>query len=680
MIEQPSGILKGISGLGGQGASASVQGASYQAALQAARTDQERTFALVMQREHERLGRAPTVKELKAALAGSPLAELSKDRLCQIQRDLRGEMPEGVEPLVFTRDRPMFRHLNAVRAEYARFFSTNKQPPSFAKLQSLLAEAGVGITETSLINILKRLRRADATEGHGFRLSRQRISVTTAQIEEAYGKAAEYLRQVQISKPPTAVLVAYFLRRAGHRIRRDALEHRFKSVDELKALPLSKHFDPGNKIVVQAHKRLRRSLGRCPTVKELAAEYNSVSLIKVSPDSVWMRVSRLNKSRPASRRLEFSGNFGSNVYDVDLKNAAQAAEARLGRAPTLQELRSELLSSVQGSDISADALHRRSRRLGIALTSEYRLTQGSQLLVATKIQELHRLFGRRPFGAEVREALRRDGTQLSQHEFNSTLGSSKRYRGDDFRAMVRLGFPGHMAGKLRQEYEALRRSLAGYPGAADLAKRLGWTVAGVESALPVAQARAGRLRFPPVVLANTPQAGALGALESIVRQLAASLAEGEPSMTRVSKGEHSVIESMTNGWDLPELPIGQAAASLSFDQKLARCEQWWVLITCMQAPPISIPQEREVEARCAEAKLAKRLGGENPDEDPLEGFVQVLQVAREAGRLSAADFGRIMGQVEASTSVAAAYAVFRSELLGLARRCGFPRLRFSGKR
>ena len=137
---------------------------------------------------------------------------------------------------------------------------------------------------------------------------------------------------------------------------------------------------------------------------------------------------------------------------------------------------------------------------------------------------------------------------------------------------------------------------------------------------------------------------------------------------------------MTNGWDLPELPIGQAAASLSFDQKLVRCEQWWVLITCMQAPPISIPQEREVEARCAEAKLAKRLGVEILDEDALEGFVQVLQVAREAGRLSAADFGRIMGQVEASTSVAAAYAVFRSELLGLARQCGFPRLRFSGKR
>ncbi len=649
---------------------------TYEQALQVTRTVQERTFVSVMAREHAKLGRAPTLHELKSALAGTSLDGLSKDRLSQIKRNLVILMPEGVNPILFTRDRPLFRHLARARAEYEKFVCRHKQPPTFPELRALLAKSGVQITETSLRNILKRLRKTATPDGNGFRVSRHRIGVTTSQIEGAYRQAAEYLRGVGITKAPCAALVVKFLHRAGHSLRRETLEYRFENVPELRPLTLSPHFDPGDKIITKTHKRLRNELGRDPTTKELTSECNKLSLERARPDNVWMRVSRLNKKLPVERRMSFSDTFGSGIYDVDLKRVADAATARLGRPPTLKELRKELLSSIEDSDISADATHRRARRLGIPLTSEHSLTKEHQLLIARKIQELSALFGRRPFGSEVRAALQRDGILFSQKEFNTTLGSAKRHRGEDFRTAVRLGFPGHLAGKLRKQYDALRRSMDEYPDARLLAEHLGWTVAGVESALPEAQARAARFRDPPVVLSNTPQAAALGALGTIVRELGASLAASRatdaPATTAVSGDNLTTLTSMIQGWEIPTLPIGDVTIPLTFDQKLVRCEQWWVLITCLQAPPIQVAEEIEIEARHFEAKLAKALGVKKHDENPFEGFVQVLRVAQESGRLSRADYADIMKQVEASRTIATAYGILRDELMSLARQCGFP--------
>jgi hypothetical protein len=638
----------------------------------AVRTIQERAFVSVMEREHERLGRAPTVRELKSALAGTSLDALSKDRLSQIKRTLVGRMPEGAPPLLFTKDRPLFRHLERVRAEYEHFVDQHKQPPSFAELKALLAGSGTPVTKTSLSNILKRLRRTSAPGGESFRLSRHRIAVTTSQIEVAYNQAAEHLNRAGITKAPTAALVAKFLQRAGHPLSRKTLEYRFANVPELRSLRISSYFDPGDKILARTHKQLRTALGRDPTTKELTSEYNKLSLERARPDSVWMRVSRLNKKLPAGRRMSFSDTFGSGIYDVDLKRVADSATKRLGRPPTLKELRNELLSSIKGSDISLDATHRRSRRLGIPLTSEHDLTKQAQLLVAHKIQELRTLFGRRPFGAEVREALQHDGTTLSQREFNTILASAKRHREKKFQSAVRLGFPSHLAGKLRKEYDLLHRRLSRYPDAEALATQLGWKVAGIESALPVAQARAVKCRSHPVVLSNTPTAAALEVITLTVREIGATIAGKAPSRSAISRDDVETIKPMAKGWDLPELPIGDSASSLTVDQKLARCEQWWVLITCMHAPPICLAEECELEARYSEAKLAKALGVKDLGENPFEGFVQALQVAKESGRLSEADLARIKKQVEGSSSIAAAYSTLRHELMSLARQCGFP--------
>jgi hypothetical protein len=131
---------------------------------------------------------------------------------------------------------------------------------------------------------------------------------------------------------------------------------------------------------------------------------------------------------------------------------------------------------------------------------------------------------------------------------------------------------------------------------------------------------------------------------------------------------------MVQGWEIPALPIGDVATSLTFDQKLVRCEQWWVLITCMQAPPIQVAEEIEIEARHFEAKLAKKLGVKNREENPFEGFVQVLRVAQVSGRLSSADYADIIKQVEVSRSIATAYGILRDQLMSLAQQCGFPSL------
>lgn len=74
---------------------------TYEQALQVTRTAQERTFVSVMAREHAKLGRSPTLRELKSALAGTSLDGLSKDRLSQIKRNLVMLMPDGVNSIFF---------------------------------------------------------------------------------------------------------------------------------------------------------------------------------------------------------------------------------------------------------------------------------------------------------------------------------------------------------------------------------------------------------------------------------------------------------------------------------------------------------------------------------------------------------------------------------------------------
>jgi hypothetical protein len=108
------------------------QNTSYQQALRVARTTQEQTFVTVMQREHERLGRAPTLYEIKTALADTALGTLSKDRLSQINSSLTKRLPEGVNPIAFTRDNPLFRHLDQARTVYENLSLNITNPRHFS--------------------------------------------------------------------------------------------------------------------------------------------------------------------------------------------------------------------------------------------------------------------------------------------------------------------------------------------------------------------------------------------------------------------------------------------------------------------------------------------------------------------------------------------------------------------
>ena len=647
----------------------------YEAVRRVTRTGQESEFLAVMQIEHQRLGRSPTVRELRDALAATSLAGLSKDRLLQIQRKLNDRLSSGPEPLKFTMDRAFFTDRDAVRAAYLDCKARLKQAPTFAQLNKALLEAGCPITRTSLRNILSHLRRTRSPQDESFRISRRRIETTTADIIEAYEGARSYLQRCEITRPPAASLVSLFLRRNRVGLQRQALEYRFSSDPELRSMPLSRHFDPSNEIVMRAHKRLRELFERNPTAKELASEYNRLSLVRASADAVWARVQNINKGLPATRRMQFGATFGSGIHDRDMQRAAAAVRARKGRAPTLQELRRELLRSVPCSSISLDALHRRSRRFGLQLTSEHTLTKQVQSVVTSKIRELREAFGRRPCGAEVREALAASGLKLSTAEFNRTLGSAKHYRARSFKEAVRLGLPSHFVGKLRLAIESGRGATGKYPTLTEVAAQLGWTEEGVKRALPMAQQRAVKYRLAPVLLADSPAAGAVGAIESVARQVVGGLKSSGRAAVSLPENAARDLSAATAPWVLPELPRG--AEKLSFDEKLARCEQWWVLVACLQAPPLNLPEEVELSARFEEVRLGKRFAVPDLALNPFEGFVQVLRVAAEARRLDQSALSQVMQRVEAAGSVGEAYAVLRAEVQDLARQCGFPRL--SGK-
>ena len=654
--------------------------AAYLKALKAARTPGERTLVPVMRAEHERLRRPPTVRELQIALTGSPLGGLSTDWVRKIQQNIVGRLKRVPHPIHFTRDRPPFRHIQTVRAEYESFVNQHKQPPTFAELRGLLAEKGVSITVTSLENTLKVLRLEAASGAESFRLSRRRIAVTTSQIEAAYGVAREYLRKVEISSAPSAALVAKFLRRSGHQISSRALEFRFQTSRELSSLKLSPYRDPGDKIILKAHRQFEKRVGRPPTARELATEFNSISIERGNADSIWTRVSRINKKLPAKQRLQLSQPCASGIYDVDVKRVEAASRLRLGRPPTLKELRRTLLESVPGSKLSLDAMHRRSKRLGLSLTSEYKLTKEAQLLIVRKINSLLKVFGRRPSGAEVREALKQDGIVFSEKTFLTSFGSAKRHRDERFRLGVRLNQAGRIIGNLGVRYETQLKNKGGYPSAEQLAKSLGWTALGVQSALPLAQSRAARLKIHPVVLSNTLLADALDALTSVVRGLGASILEGHASDFQISSKHHALIKSMVGEWKLPELPIGDSFASLTFDEKFARCEQWWVLITCLNAPATKVSDEYEFRARVVEAKLGRIFGIGDARDNPIAGFVQVLQVAHSSGRLSTADFRLITQQAAKAQSIGECHSILRTKLMNLASQCGFPRPRVADLR
>lgn len=47
----------------------------------------------------------------------------------------------------------------------------------------------------------------------------------------------------------------------------------------------------------------------------------------------------------------------------------------------------------------------------------------------------------------------------------------------------------------------------------------------------------------------------------------------------------------------------------------------------------------------------------NRDNNPFEGFIQVLLVAQASGRLSSVDYADIMKQIEVSQSIAMTYCI-----------------------
>ncbi len=185
---------------------------------------------------------------------------------------------------------------------------------------------------------------------------------------------------------------------------------------------------------------------------------------------------------------------------------------------------------------------------------------------------------------------------------------------------------------------------------------------------------AARSRTLPVVLADTPVAAALEGIRAIVEDIGASLNAKTSSEMAFSLKDIQSITAMTNDWRLPAVPLNADATALTLDQKLVRCEQWWVLISCMHVPPIELTEDCELEARHFEARLAKKLGVKHLTDNPFEGFVQVLQVAKESGRLSHEELMSIREQAMSAHSIAQAYSSLRSNLMSLAQQCGFPRV------
>lgn len=639
------------------------------------RTQQEQSFVSILERESLRLERLPTLRELKTAMTGTGLEGLSKDRLRQIFINLNMRLPAEAERISLTVDRSFFRDRRVVTAAYGAFRRAHQEPPTLREIKELARQMGHAVTDTSLQNILRHLRTSESPVDHGFEVSRRRGNLTASDIRSAYSKAAEYLRDCGIEKAPSVALVRHYLRVQGQRITHGALRYRLANSMSLRDLSVSANFDPADQILARTHKRLCQELQRPPTVKELAADFNCLSLSKASADAVWTRVQRLNASRAASRRLGFSATFGSGIYDHDLKRAANVATSQLGRAPTLKELQGVVLELVADSNISLDALHRRLRALKVPLTSEHTLTKESQKAVVGKIQELRAILGRSPFGVEVREALTKAGLALTQEQFNRVLASAKRHRGDDFRRSARLGFPSHLAGKLRQAHEEYRNERHTYPSVEELAKILHWTVAGVAGALPLAQQRAAKHGFNPVVLSNAPEAQAMGALETIARRVVAPILDSEAIKCILPSETIRAVYSAAGDWSLPAIPYDSSTAGLSLDEKIVRCEQWWVLVVCLNVPRIEINEDVEFEARVEEAHLAKRLGQDDLTRNPFDGFIQVLRVAREAGRLGAQHYEAVIQNVGKLDSVTSVYSALRTEVQKLAMQSGFPQLR-----
>lgn len=640
----------------------------------ACRTDQERTFVSVLELARDRLERMPTLRELRASMMNTPLEALSKDRLRQILLNLNKRLPPSEERVLLTTDRAFFREQGVVAAAYQSFRRLHQEPPTVRELKGLVHRLGHAVTDTSLTNILKHLRKAEAAGGHSFSVSRRRKDLTAGVIRGAHQQAVGYLEFCGIKRQPSVALIQHYLRARGYRISHKVLTYRLKSTPSLRGLKHSSSFDPADYILPKAHRRLSCELNRPPTAKELAAEFNLISLVRASPDAVWMRAKRLNRSLGSDKQMGFSVTFGSGIYDHDLLRVVKEGASQLRRAPTLNEVQRAALDSIPGSNIALDTLHRRLRRLKVGLTSEHTLTKQAQRIVTDKIQELRTLLGRRPFGAEVREALRSDGHEMTREEFARVLGSAKRHRGGEFRRAVILGFPSHLGGKLRLAFDQLRKERSAYPSAEDLARALGWARAGVVGALPTAQQRAAKFGFAPVLLAGTPEAEALEGLASVARNVVSSVAGSDAGESSDLSGVQKAVRSAVGDWVLPALPYGSAAAALSVDEKLLRCELWWVLVSCLKSPPWAISEDLEIECRVAEAQLAKRFGLHVAEHNPFDGFLQVLRVARESGRLSAEKQEAIERSASSAENVAGAHSILRPEVQQLAARCGFPRL------
>lgn len=638
------------------------------------RTEQERTFVSVLELARHRLERMPTLRELRASMVSTPLEALSKDRLSQILLNLNKRLPASEERILLTTDRAFFREQGVVAAAYDSFRRLHQEPPTVRELKELVNRLGHSITETSLGNILKHLRKTEAAGAQSFSVSRRRKHLTAEVIRAAHEEAAGYLEFCGIERQPSIGLISHYLKAQGHRISHKVLTYRLKSTPSLRGLSTSSGFDPADYILPKAHQRLSRELHRPPTAKELATEFNLISLVQASPDAVWMRVKRLNRSLRSDKQMTFSVTFGSGIYDHDLLRVVKEGASQLRRAPTLKEVQRLALDLIPGSNIALDTLHRRLRRLNVRLTSDYYLTKQTQRLVTEKIRELKPILGRRPFGAEVRGALARDGHPMAPEEFAKVLGSAKRHRGNEFRRAVILGFPSHLGGKLRLAFDQLHKANSAYPSVEDLARTLGWTRAGVVGALLTAQQRAAKYGFAPVVLAETPEARALQDLESLARSVASAVAGSEAEDSPDLSGVQEALRSAVGDWGLPTLPAGAAAAALSLDEKLLRCELWWVLVSCLKSPPCLVSEDLEIECRVAEAQLAKRFGLHLAQHNPFDGFLQVLRVARESGRLSAQKQESIERSAGGAENVAAAYSVLRQEVQHLAAQCGFPRL------
>jgi len=442
-------------------------------------------------------------------------------------------------------------------------------------------------------------------------------------------------------------------------------------------ITLDKYTDPAPDTIRFCHRNLSEALKRPPTVSELTTEYNRISIRKITADAVWTRVSRMNAEPNSKAPLKLLRTMKSSLYDADLHRVMAESSKKLGRAPTFSELLWAVRCAYPRAKIRSDSLHRRCMKLGLKLTHENTLKHQRQRTVMSVMSELRRQLGRKPIKAEVLEAFRARGIRLSEVQLLRTLNTSKRRHFYEVKQSLHLASPSRVVGLLSKTVRTLQAQKPdAFPSDSEVARLLGWSKAGVLSAIPFVQERRTSRRMPPMVLASSPLGSALREVLTSLQSVLGNVRHVESSIDSIfsdrMKSDLSEEErgAMLQEWEIPDLLDAQTAARHTAEEVLRRGAIHWIHLVCMHAPFKPTLQALEDEARVSEFALARRFGFTSMEKSPFHGMVHALKVAQLAGRRSEAEVLSLLAEVGRPNTIQAALQLLTAELYALAKECG----------